>query len=216
MATSELLKTLVEMNGSDLHITTNTPPQMRVHGHLQRLPASRSGAGREQAAGLQRAHRLAEETLRGNVGARLLLRHQGDRVAVPLQRLQPARRRGRRLPADPREDPQLPGARAAAGAGDAVGAAARPGARHRPDRQRQVDHARRDARQDQRRAARPHPHRSKIRSSTSTSTRAASSTSARCTATRTASATRCARRFARIPTSCSSAKCATSKRSRPR
>src|SRR5262247_106898 len=33
----ELLTTLVEMNGSDLHITTATPPQVRVHGHLQRL-----------------------------------------------------------------------------------------------------------------------------------------------------------------------------------
>jgi twitching motility protein PilT len=33
----ELLKTLVDMEGSDLHITTNTPPQVRVHGHLQRL-----------------------------------------------------------------------------------------------------------------------------------------------------------------------------------
>src|SRR5437868_1720750 len=33
----ELLKTMVEMNGSDLHITTNSPPQVRVHGHLQRL-----------------------------------------------------------------------------------------------------------------------------------------------------------------------------------
>ena len=33
----ELLKTLVEMDGSDLHITTNTPPQIRVHGHLERL-----------------------------------------------------------------------------------------------------------------------------------------------------------------------------------
>jgi twitching motility protein PilT len=33
----ELLKTTVEMNGSDLHITTNTPPQVRVHGKLQRL-----------------------------------------------------------------------------------------------------------------------------------------------------------------------------------
>ena len=33
----ELLKTTVEMDGSDLHITTNTPPQIRVHGHLQRL-----------------------------------------------------------------------------------------------------------------------------------------------------------------------------------
>src|SRR5262245_33903230 len=33
----ELLKLLVERDGSDLHITTNTPPQIRVHGHLQRL-----------------------------------------------------------------------------------------------------------------------------------------------------------------------------------
>src|SRR5262245_45933130 len=34
----DLLKTMVEMNGSDLHLTTATPPQIRVHGHLQRLP----------------------------------------------------------------------------------------------------------------------------------------------------------------------------------
>src|SRR5439155_10666926 len=33
----DLLKTTVELNGSDLHIATNTPPQVRVHGHLQRL-----------------------------------------------------------------------------------------------------------------------------------------------------------------------------------
>src|SRR5918999_2265804 len=33
----ELLKTLVDNNGSDLHITTNTPPQIRVHGHLAPL-----------------------------------------------------------------------------------------------------------------------------------------------------------------------------------
>jgi len=33
----ELLKTTVEMNGSDLHISTNTPPQVRIHGKLQRL-----------------------------------------------------------------------------------------------------------------------------------------------------------------------------------
>jgi twitching motility protein PilT len=34
----ELLKTTVEMSGSDLHLTTDTPPQVRVHGELQRLP----------------------------------------------------------------------------------------------------------------------------------------------------------------------------------
>src|SRR5438045_9103956 len=33
----ELLKTLVEQNASYLHITTQSPPQIRVHGHLQRL-----------------------------------------------------------------------------------------------------------------------------------------------------------------------------------
>jgi len=33
----DLLKTLVEKGGSDLHITINTPPQIRVHGHLERL-----------------------------------------------------------------------------------------------------------------------------------------------------------------------------------
>jgi twitching motility protein PilT len=36
----ELLKTLVEASGSDLHIATNTPPQIRVHGHLQRVPGT--------------------------------------------------------------------------------------------------------------------------------------------------------------------------------
>jgi len=33
----ELLHTLVSVNGSDLHLTTNTPPQVRVHGKLQTL-----------------------------------------------------------------------------------------------------------------------------------------------------------------------------------
>jgi twitching motility protein PilT len=34
----DLLKTLVEKGGSDLHITTNSEPQVRLHGHLERLP----------------------------------------------------------------------------------------------------------------------------------------------------------------------------------
>jgi twitching motility protein PilT len=33
----ELLNALVSLKGSDLHITTNTPPQVRVHGRLQTL-----------------------------------------------------------------------------------------------------------------------------------------------------------------------------------
>jgi twitching motility protein PilT len=33
----DLLQTLVQVDGSDLHITTQTPPQIRVHGKLQTL-----------------------------------------------------------------------------------------------------------------------------------------------------------------------------------
>jgi len=36
MTLPELLKKMVELEGSDLHITTDTPPQIRVHGHLTR------------------------------------------------------------------------------------------------------------------------------------------------------------------------------------
>jgi twitching motility protein PilT len=38
---SELLKKLTELNGSDLHITTNTAPQVRVDGHLRPLEGYR-------------------------------------------------------------------------------------------------------------------------------------------------------------------------------
>ena len=34
LSLSDLLKQMLEMSGSDLHITTNSPPQIRVHGHL--------------------------------------------------------------------------------------------------------------------------------------------------------------------------------------
>src|SRR5260370_17836491 len=34
---SELLKKMIEMGGSDLHITTNSAPRVRVHGKLRPL-----------------------------------------------------------------------------------------------------------------------------------------------------------------------------------
>jgi twitching motility protein PilT len=37
LALSELLKRMADIGGSDLHITTNTPPQVRVDGHLRPL-----------------------------------------------------------------------------------------------------------------------------------------------------------------------------------
>ena len=102
-------------SGSDLHLTTNTPPQIRVHGKLQPLDLPPLGAGRDQGARLQRADRRAEEALRGDARARLLVRHPRPRP-LPLQRVQPARRRRRRLPVDPRADQGLRRARPAGGA----------------------------------------------------------------------------------------------------
>ena len=37
MTLPELLKKTVEMKGSDLHVTSGTPPQVRIHGEMQRL-----------------------------------------------------------------------------------------------------------------------------------------------------------------------------------
>jgi twitching motility protein PilT len=37
MTLPDLLQKVVELEGSDLHLATKTPPQIRVHGHLERL-----------------------------------------------------------------------------------------------------------------------------------------------------------------------------------
>ena len=39
---SDLLKKLTELGGSDLHITTNSPPQVRVDGHLRPIEGHRA------------------------------------------------------------------------------------------------------------------------------------------------------------------------------
>src|SRR3982751_4839352 len=39
---SELLRSLSELQGSDLHVTTGSPPQVRVHGHLRPLEGFRN------------------------------------------------------------------------------------------------------------------------------------------------------------------------------
>ena len=33
----DLLRKMTDMGGSDLHLSTNSPPQVRVHGHLKQL-----------------------------------------------------------------------------------------------------------------------------------------------------------------------------------
>jgi twitching motility protein PilT len=45
----ELLKTVVELKGSDLHLTTQSPPQVRVHGRLQTLDLPALGPSETKA-----------------------------------------------------------------------------------------------------------------------------------------------------------------------
>jgi twitching motility protein PilT len=45
----QLLKTLVDLEGSDLHLTTNSPPQVRVHGALRALDLPTLGPAETKA-----------------------------------------------------------------------------------------------------------------------------------------------------------------------
>jgi len=63
---SQLLKTMVEQNGSDLHITTNSPPQIRVDGRLIPLKSPPLGASETKQLCYSvltdaQKHRLEEE-----------------------------------------------------------------------------------------------------------------------------------------------------------
>ena len=65
----ELLKTTVELQGSDLHLSINSPPQVRVHGELRRLempelsPADSKALAYSVLTDAQK--KRFEETLRG-------------------------------------------------------------------------------------------------------------------------------------------------------
>ena len=96
LSLSDLLKRMLEMNGSDLHITTNSPPQIRVHGHLvpldlpQMTPAETKQLAYSVMTDSQK-HRF-EESLELDFSFRL----EGT-GPFPRERLQPARGHRRRL-----------------------------------------------------------------------------------------------------------------------
>ena len=153
----ELLKTTVEKNASDLHIATDTPPQVRVHGELERLemPALTPAETKQLVYSVltDSQKKRFEETneLDFSFGIKGLARFRCNvfvqRGAVgAVYRLIPEK--------DSRvfADLGLPAVLATL-----ADRPAWPGPRHRSDGQRQVHHARRDAEQDQRRAARSHP-----------------------------------------------------------
>ena len=58
----QLLKAMVEKGASDLHITTGSPPQLRIDGELVPLKTAAAVAGGDQAALLLGPHRRAEGT----------------------------------------------------------------------------------------------------------------------------------------------------------
>ena len=192
---------VAERGGTDLHITADSPPVMRINGELRPLPFPPLSANDTKKLCYSvlteaQKHRFEEEQR-----ARLLVRHPRPE---PLSRqpLPAARRRRRRVPHHSLLGPAARRARPAAGGRRAHQAAARPGAGHRADRQRQVDHAGGDDRQDQQRAPRAHRDARGSDRVRAPAQAAASSTSARSTPTRTASTKRCGTCCARIPTSC--------------
>ena len=85
---------MLEMGGSDLHITTNSPPQIRVHGHLvpldlpQLTPAETKQLAYSVLTDAQK-HRFEENSNSTSPSA------EGP-GPFPRQHLQPARRGGAR------------------------------------------------------------------------------------------------------------------------
>ena len=208
----ELLKKTVELNGSDLHLSIQSPPVVRVHGELHRLEAPELTPSDTKTLAYSvltdAQKKRFEETqeldfsfgLRGLARFRCNMFNQKGAVGA-VYRLIPGAR------------PPLRRAGPAAGHRQAGRAAARAGAGHRADRQRQVDDAGGDDRQDQHRAQGPHPHHRGPDRVPAPAQGLPGQPARGRTATPRASPTRCARRCARTPTSSWSAKCATSRRS---
>ena len=206
---------MVEMGASDLHLTTQSPPMVRLDGKLIPLPYPPLTVPETKQLAYSvltdaQKHRFEENLeLDFSFGVKGLARFRANnfmqRGAVGgVYRQIPYEILGfKELGLPPVVE--LP-----------LRQAARPDPRLRPDGLGQDDDAGRDDRQDQPREAAPHRHDRGPDRVPAPATRSASSTSASCTPTRTRSRTPCAPSCAKTPTSCSSAKCATSRRSRPR
>ena len=157
LSLSDLLKRLLEMGGSDLHITTNSPPQIRVHGHLvpldlpQMTPAETKQLAYSVMTDSQK-HRFEENLeLDFSFGLKGLARFRANTfnqrgATSAVFRLIPFEIKSFNqlgLPADRHQ---------------AVRQAPRAGAGDGSDRIGQVDHSGGHDRQDQQRAPRSHPH----------------------------------------------------------
>jgi hypothetical protein len=157
-AIDSLLRSMLEKGGSDLHLTVGLPPKiprLRLAPAHPRRPGRRPGDGVAPQGDLPAEKRWAD--FLDTQGSRPRPRDPRGRALprqLPLQPLGP----GRRLPADPREDPLLLPAQPPRGAEETLPPRPGPRRRHRPHRLRQVDHARGDDRLHQRQPRAPHHH----------------------------------------------------------
>ena len=134
----QLLKAMVEKGASDLHITTGSPPQLRIDGELVPLktppltPVETKQLCYSILTDAQK-HKFEEENeLDLSFGVKGL-------VPLPRQHLHAARRGGRRVPDHPVQDPHLRRSWACRPiVAELVEEAARPGAGHRAHRLGQV------------------------------------------------------------------------------
>ena len=154
---SELLKKMIEMGGSDLHITTNSAPRVRVHGQLRPLDMPPLTAADTKSLAYSvltdaQKHRFEENLeLDFSFGLKNLARFRGNvfnqRGAV-----------GAVFRTIPWEIKGFDALGLPAVVKGTVRQAARTGAGDRTDGFGKIDHAGRDARQDQQRARRAHDH----------------------------------------------------------
>ncbi len=154
---NQLLKSMVEQGGSDLHITTNSPPQVRVDGHLKplNLPPLTPSETKQLAYSIltdNQKHRLEENLeidlsfgIKGLARFRANIFHQRGAIAAAFRQIPYEIRGFRELGLPPVIEQSVREA-----------ARAHPG--DRADRLGQVDDAGGDDRQDQPRAHRAHRH----------------------------------------------------------
>ncbi len=96
----QLLKAMIDNAASDLHITSNSPPQLRIDGSMVPLKTDKLTPVETKQLCYSILTDAQKMQVRGGPGARPLVRGQGP-GPLPRQHLHAARRGGRRLPPDP-------------------------------------------------------------------------------------------------------------------
>ena len=182
---TNLLRSMVANNGSDLFITARFPPAIKVDGIVSGEAAALT-AGAHRRCSAARDERQAGGRVRGDEGVQL---RASARAGVGRFRVNGFVQQGRvGMVLRARSRTQIPTLRRAGAAADAEGRRddqARPHALRRRHRLGQVDHARGDDRLPQRELATATSSRSRTRSSSCTRTRTASSRSAKSASTPT-------------------------------